>query len=385
MSQRKKSNFIEWIYIFSVCLALILHVFNTIKVSESIKLFHIPALFAAFLSLIIILKSKLNLLNRYLIWILILTIISSCISLYSGSLMRGLSFLIVVGSTLGIPYVDKKKLLLVANCLLPIALLGLFIASRAEDVYRFQGFYEDPNYLCTTLLVFLYIILNNIHHAHGLIRILFIAEILIIVSFVLLTISRTGLVCIVFLLTIAVLHTIKKHYFISFLSILVCLIFIQYKNPEIISTAVQAYSGRENEGPDNVNQAAHLRFEISKRGIQFVFQNPKYLLLGIGIGATAHHEEIPGFKASTTHGDHNTITSCFTEQGIVTFALFILVLFHLYRILYYNRNEENGYLSFGVFIAISIFSLSINQMLYLPYWFLLLLLYNSKGAIQENR
>lgn len=152
-----------------------------------------------------------------------------------------------------------------------------------------------------------------------------------------------------------------------------------YFKPDLVESAVSGYVLRESNS-DNLDNASSLRKEISIRGITFVLTHPLYTLQGIGVGTTAHHEHIEGFVARSAHGDHNTITSSMTEQGIVGFVVFLMLLWNILKNQWYRPKADiRRNISLVVFGSIFLFSLSINDMLYLPYWFLMF--YLSKTEI----
>lgn len=175
--------------------SLILHVFNDIEIGGGLKLFHAPAAVAFILSFII--GSGKDRIRSLAIFFIIWTLIGALTSPWDGSFMRAVTFTIILGSVMGVRNVEnQEKLLHWINITLPLPLIALTRYYFTDVWYRYQGFYEDPNYMCTTLIVFLYLILLEfVSVKNKYIKLGLIGEILIILFLVSTTISRTGLVC----------------------------------------------------------------------------------------------------------------------------------------------------------------------------------------------
>lgn len=359
--------------------SLILHVFNDIEIGGGLKLFHAPAAAAFILSFV--LGSKKDRIHTLAIFFIIWSLLGALTSPWDGSFMRAVTLVIIIGSVIGVRSIsDKDKLLSWINLALPLPLLALTRHYFTDVWYRYQGFYEDPNYMCTTLIVFLYLILLEfVVVKNKYIKLALISEILIILFLVSTTISRTGLVCTGMVLVLSFWNFFKKNKVQTFLIAIIAIGSVLYSKPELVDSAISGYVLREDNS-DNINSATSLRREISMRGITFVLTHPLYTLQGIGVGATAHHEKIEGFIAHSAHGDHNTITSSMTEQGVVGFVVFLMLLWNILKNQWYRpKGDIRRNISLVVFGSIFLFSLSINDMLYLPYWFLMI--YLSKREI----
>ena len=268
------------------------------------------------------------------------------------------------------------------NCLIPIALIRLllhYLQSDAGSFYRFQGFYEDPNYLCTTLLVmYFYIQLLWNLLANKWIKIGLIIEILLIFLLVSASISRTGIVCFLLMTVVFWWDVIKKNIKTSviFIPVFGIVIFVCFH--EYIQNALEGYSMRETHRNDSISSASDLRWQISLNGIRFLFSHPSYFFQGIGIGTYSTATNcIPGWQTSMSTRwfiDHNTITGWFSEQGMVGLVLLVRFLYLICKRIVSNMNFKIMHLNtyfvsvFGIFL---LFSISINQTNYLPWWFLI--------------
>jgi len=123
--------------------------------------------------------------------------------------------------------------------------------------------------------------------------------------------------------------------------------------------------------------------ELSLQGIKYVLQNPFRWFIGLGLGETGREEAIP-FRIDY-HRDHNTITSCITEQGIIAFLFYVMILLEIWKNICCRNDLRNleKMLRLTFFLVLGLFSLSIWQMTYLPYWWLLFLLDNRGTALKK--
>lgn len=367
-------------YIWLITISIILHVFNTVGVGE-LKLFHITCVLALVIQ--IICRYKISRIQVYAIILIIVTIISAYLSPYPNSIIKAITFGVVIGSCLYLSLGKYFKIIHVTNLLIPIPLFFLLYLSIRNTAYRFTGFYNDPNYLCTTLLVFLFLILQGIDYfKNKLIKFLLVTEVLILIYIATTTLSRTGLLCISFLTTIALWQFIKRYFWIALLLIVTTSLVFIYNTPTIIENSIEKIESRQNN-KDNLNSAANLRYEISLRGVSYTLSQPQYLLFGMGIGSIGHWTYF-NKSYSDLHIDHNTLTSCFSEQGLLGIVLYLSIIIHTIKInINIKTSRKFKIIRIGVLIAVLIFSLSINQMTYLPYWWIIFFL-NNKNFSNEN-
>ena len=182
-------------------MTLILHVFNTLG-GENIKAFHVPALLSCICSFYLV--NKKDKLYKHFFYFMIVTLISSFFSINSGSLMVGVTMCIVMMSCIGLSYIDKSRVISLLIPTIPAITTFLLVYAFKEVLYRYQGFYNDPNYLCTTLMSFLYIsIITFKKYDSKIIKYLQLYNIVIIEALVMLTLSRTGMLCSSLLLFVA--------------------------------------------------------------------------------------------------------------------------------------------------------------------------------------
>lgn len=371
-------------FIVLIALSFLFHVFNTLQVTETVKAFHVFAIAAVVVGFFITGKNSIT--CKFLIAFIGWTMFSSLLSPVSVSFRSSIKFLIVVLSAFFIVRVPIKSLVKAINIVNPIVLIGLLLRYYYErPYYRFQGFYEDPNYMCTTLLVALFFILLGFKDSKRLIIQLGLsAEVIVIVFLIIKSISRTGLLCLVIMLIAFLWDFIKNTGKKGLIGVLVCLGVVFYFKSNVIDDVFSGYIMRETENTDTIDSATDFRWEISMRGINYISYHPRFFLQGIGIGSYTNAYELSDWSAPTTHMDHNTFTSCFSEQGFVGLIFYLLFIYHLIKAFLSNPKLQGSSLRRICLItlfAFLLFSVSINQMSYLPFWLALMTLTN----ISETR
>lgn len=364
-----ENKIIQTIYIFSVVATFILHAFNSIEFG-GVKLFYIPAAISFILS--VVFSDKNQLLNRKTLMLVLWALFSSIVSPYDGATSRAFTFMVVTVSLFGMLSCDKKKILHIVNAAIPIVLFFLLAHRESDEFGRYQGFYNDPNYLCTTLITYIALIMmeifviNKKYFQLGLI-----VEILVILFLVTTTVSRTGLFCSLLLLLLTTWGLFLRYKFQTALVVFIGIGALLYYNPTIIGDTIESYMIRAERG-DELSGATDLRKEIALRGVEYVITHPQYLFQGLGNGGTANASCYDGFVVKTKEGDHNTLTSMFSEQGLIGFIIYIGILWYLFKYLYNSFKTSIVHrISFFTFIVLQIFSLSISQVLFYPFWFFL--------------
>lgn len=355
--------------------SLVFHIFNDTEIYSGIKLFHIPAIVAFFYTII---KFRGRDPVKRVVYVFVFsTFLGSAFSPNISALSSALTFAIVIISSLGISYVDKRKLVITANFIIPIALFFLVRFYYSNVFYRFSGYYNDPNYLCTTLIVFLYLILLGFRYAkYRIAQFLLIVETLFIVLLVGFTVSRTGAICVAILIVGAFWDFLKTHSKYAFAVIAILSFWVFYTQPTEISTIESSYERRADNN-DTFSGASSYRWKLSKNGLIYIVDHPQYILLGIGSGSTAHSSRIPDYPQSE-HGDHNSWTSCLTEHGLIGFFCFANLMLTIVEKLRRERKRKGRYdfVKIFAFGSAIIFSFSISMMLYLPFWWLIFFISN---------
>ena len=380
-----KIKHIESVYSVLITATLVLHVFNTLG-GETFKAFHIPAFLSCICSYY--LANKKDKLYKYIIRFLLVTLISASLSYSSGSLMSGITMCIVMMSCIGLSYIDKTKVLKLLLPIIPAVTTFLLLYAFKENAYRYQGFYNDPNYLCTTLMAFLYVsILTYKSRDSKIVKYIQVYNIVIIEVIVILTLSRTGLLCSMLLVLVAFFDILRQHFLKVLIGlIIVCSVSYKYVEPFLDARYALLYE-RLFENNDNLEGAGRHRGELSTMGLKYIVDHPVHILVGIGIGSSSNStNEIPDFARYGASGtrDHNTWTSCITEQGIIAFAIWIMMFVAMFKKIKYSDHSKMRMITMMTFAVLLLFSLSIWQMTYLPFWWLLFFI-NHRNQIQVNR
>lgn len=368
-----KLTFIEKAYSVCISLALILHVFNNFGFTEELKYFHVPAAAAFVLSFF--LPARYDSDRKRLVGFLVWSVLVSLVSMYARSFNAALPFAIVLGACIGVKYVRGNWILHICNALIPIDILYLlagYFLFAGRTYYRYAGFYNDSNYLCVTLIAMCFLIVTEFQTVKNkIIKLGLLFEIPLIVYLVTTTVSRTGLVCIGIILLMTFYSYFKRF---KWRTVLICVVGItalyQWKGTAIDST-INMYLLREETG-DAITASSENRFGISWRGVEYVLTHPAFLIQGLGIGAVNHPEAFPDYYTNERHIDHNTITSIFSEQGLVGFVLYVMLMWGIFKPLWQQKRTMYGRIRFFSFLALSLFSASINVLKFLPFWFAIL-------------
>ena len=375
----KQQSIVNKLYVICMAITLPLHVFN-MGGGEGLKPFHIPAAIACVLSFFILKKNKR--LYKYVILFLMSALISSILSYASSAYSIWLNTFIILTSCIGLAYVDYKQVLKYTFFLVPIDVIVLFYHSIVEPQYRYQGFYSDPNYLCTTLIVFIFLLLLVYSNAKKIItKVVIIGTLVLTYALIFLTLSRTGLICSLLILLLASVDAVKKHFFKFIIAAIVGILALQHYATTFLDNQWELMYERVFEANDNVEYAGSHRFQLSLQNIRFILDHPQYIPFGLGGGTTigVNASEVPGLAKyrKSPIGDHNTWTSTFSEQGLICFILFAIIIFKTFKSVKGKKSGTNRYLLIGVFLSIFLFSFSVSQKTYLPFWWVIFFLNNS--------
>jgi hypothetical protein len=363
------------LYSLFISFALFFHVFNTIGFGP-LKIFYIFVLFASISSFFV--QSYEDQLYKFIIVSLILfSFIGASTSPFSD-FESTISVTILLISCRKLPFINLQYIDMFSVYLLNIVCVLLLFEYRNYHGMRFHGYYNDPNYMCLTLLTFIYFNFRALLSRKYIFeKVIVFINLIMVALLVLLTQSRTGLICygcmIVVCLKNHVIHFVKNHLIFSVILIIPLFFLLQ----KIIFTQfydefdffVSRFDGRRY---DDIKSASNTRIELSHKCISFLIDNPLYIPFGIGTG----NAEL------VTHGhrDHNTITSCLSEQGLLSLVLFLLYLGIVFM-RNYKRNDIFRHLNLIVEVTFILFSLSIWCMTYLPFWIVLSSLYNTQKTI----
>lgn len=373
---------IQVLYVISLALSLTLHIFN-FGGDEGLKPFHIAAVLSCCLSFCVVPQK--TYLHFLLLAFLLCVMLSSVFSPVDGALKNGIIIVIVMYSCYGMAYVDIKKLLKYLVVLILFDSLVLMVYAIQNPTYRYCGFYNDPNYLCSTLTVMLFMSLVAFSYYKKLvIRVVLAATIVLILGIVMMTLSRTGVATCLLLLLCYSVWNLRENFRKTIVIIAVGLCLLQFFAGNFIEGQWGLLYDRLFTRGDNLESAEGKRQNISLQNLRFIADNPGYIFFGLGPSGTSPNSarQITGLNAyrADYQRDHNTWTSCLVEQGLLAFIVMIL-LFRLTALNVFRVNDlRQKYLMLGLMGALLLFSLSIWQMNYLPFWWAVFLLNNEQLA-----
>lgn len=361
------------IYAVFCLLTLFAHIYNSAMI-VGVKLFYIPAIITFILSVYLFHKK----INIKIVILSIITLLSAFISSNSQSVFAALSMIVVMIAFLGLKYIRIGLIIRIGSVLSTIVLCSLLYEYYSTKQYRFVGYYIDPNYLVISLIALLLInMLSNRASKDKLLSVLSKINIFSIVVLSLLTLSRTGVFCVLLIIVFFFFQEIKKHFFKFSILIFSISFFFYFNYYDNYSEVLENFSGRlsMSNSNDNLGSAMSLRSKLSFSGIEFIFDNLEYFLFGIGISNTANSINDIGFVNEYGLRDHNTFTSVFSEQGLLGLVFFIALLYD--ALMSIKRKSSLKLLSLVVFISLCIESASIWCMTYLPFWWIFMLVQNN--------
>lgn len=351
-------NLLYWILVFLYTLLLPLHIVNTIGIGESIKLFYFP----------VVALSIYNLYNfrRFLNGVVLKNILKiGCLSIIPAIIFQSpfgsvVTFFLTFLTLLGLPCIEKKHIYLFS----PIALLFANIISYRLSSWpglpwRYQGLYNDPNYLVVSLIVGVFLCLKAFETFNSiLIKIISIVSILFSFYIILLTQSRGGILAFILFLIIYIPQLYKKYKKITIITSLILVVFsgnLYIRFYDTVNNIVIRFSG---ERQSDVNGANSRIFEIEK-AIDGIKGMPFYLVFGAGISASGDDESL----YQNDHRIHNTPVAVVYENGLISLFLYLMIFWIQTKSLF-KRDK----LSCALLLALFLQSLTIWTITFMPFW-----------------
>lgn len=243
---------------------------------------------------------------------------------------------------------------------------------------RYQGFFNDPNYFNTSLLLFLFIIIfdfENTNYMSFLRKTIIFVSIISLLFLSIVTASRSGILGIFVFLFFYILHYFKKNKLILTLKtiLILMLIFVLIYSFNIINIKDQVnyvLSRFFSEAGSSDYGSAYMRIIEIKNGFKLIRKNPMTFFLGSGIGTTSLTEWYSNFSINAsfrTTRIHNTIIGILVEQGIIGLIIFIYFNFYL-LILIWKKNNLNKFLFLGFLFGQLVISLFVWTVTFTPFW-----------------
>ncbi len=275
--------------------------------------------------------------------------------------------------------VDISFLMNVLFYLTPLTVLIHYVFtspfSYAEG-YRYGGFQGDPNCFSMAMNILVYssgyILL---HSKHSIKRVIALINIASIAPLVFASASRSGVLCLLFLVGISVYSNIKKHLLGTVLILSLAVVFGgSYLG--VFGSQIENTVSRFFNSSDSDRQSFDYRFQEFEIAINLLGENPEYLLCGIGFSQSVNAHK--NFSQQYYHGGraHNTYMSVLMEQGIVGFVLFIWFLIDIGLSIWHCRSLDDGWMRVVLYGALLLFIFTIFSLPFLPFWFALYLAQN---------
>ncbi|NDV84915.1 O-antigen ligase [Bacteroides sp. 51] len=374
----------ENIYAVLCCLSLLFHLYNELEVLDGVKLFHILSFLCLFFSFS--LCGKLTKTGGFLYLFLFLSFLSSLFSPFSGSLSVFFTLTVLVIGFRGLVSIDGKRILRYMFFLTPLAVGSMYYLYFKEPMYRFQGYYNDPNYFTLTLNVYLITsLMSSLVFTKKKIRVFSLLNAVSILPLVMLTLSRTGLATTLLILLFYLIERyIQGKSIFFFIAPFIVLFFVfQDFFQETFSTQFDNLIARIDGNRDSGEGALDYRSQLNKEGLSVLKYNPEYAILGIGIGKSANAPSL-FVEYTAPHRIHNTYVSVLVEQGFWVFILFLYMLWRVFQCVKL-KNANLKYLRIGVLGAILLSSYSVWNMTYLPFWWLFFFICNPINRNEDTK
>ena len=241
-----------------------------------------------------------------------------------------------------------------------VAFTSREVMSELEErtVIRVFGFEEDQNQFCSYFIMPVLICIKRITQKRKFSPI-YIAMLLLIIYAILKTGSRGGLIGILLGAVVYILvgiKSLKAKIAICLAAVLFAVLVVTVVFPMLPESVRERYSVErvsEDKGSG--------RFEIWEYLLEYTFEKPERIIFGSGLWSSY---EILENAPKTFHNGvaHNTFIQVFSDQGLLGFLLFIIVMFAcLIRPL---RTEK---LYTCAFFALMAFSMSLTFYVFKPY------------------
>ncbi len=348
----------QYLLPFFYSLLLPLHIVNSLTIGPGVKLFYIPIAILSLYNVFHFGKFVSNSITKYLLLFGCLAFLP--LVFFHAPISGFVIYILTILSLIGLPYIDKKPIYL----LTPIFLLVVNVISyRLSDwfglPYRYQGLYNDPNYLVISMIVGIYLCIRAIEsYKNFLVRSLSIVSILVALYVVLLTQSRGGILALLLFILVYIPRLYKMNKKVTIILLLLLIFgsnytYIRFKDP--IDRIVERFFGdRESDVV-----AASSRFYEIQSAMRGIEEQPFYLIIGAGIGSSGGEDSAYDFERRI----HNILIAVLYENGI--FALVILLLVFAKQIFALYRTNK---LSCALVLAIFLQAQTIWPIIYLPFW-----------------
>ncbi|TDM19511.1 O-antigen ligase family protein [Macrococcoides caseolyticum] len=257
-----------------------------------------------------------------------------------------------------------------------VSLIGIIVNFTNEAIksylffgdYRFKGLLNDPNLFAVTQIIA--ISLLNFLDIKFYRKFLYF---LILLIGIVLSGSKTGLICLILFLLLSFVKFYKKinfHLLIRyiFISIIILVLFYFVKDivlPQSFLNSINRMSSLITDLTTSLNEGGSERGDAWGTALKII---SKSLLLGIGLGNyLIISEEVYNVKILA----HNTYLQCLAEWGILFTLIFFLIIILKLIIIFLNKKYTKDYYlgELIIYFLMGSFALSLNNSRL--FWFIL--------------
>ncbi len=349
-------------------LLLPLHIMNTMEVG-GVKLWYFPVLLLACIGLFYLKKLKSIYILRLLFAFLTLSFISAIIGGVEA-INNSINLSIIILALFPLWGMNKTFIYRLFPFLFIVAIYFSFVYANWENAnFRFQGMYNDPNYLCTSLVVGIYFCSQNFSKTPIVIKVVSLVAIVYAIYTIMFTQSRGGIIALLCICVFIILRYYKSNKIIVISSLIILMfsassIYLQYA--ENIDNIVSRFSGEK----ESDRSSADSRLKEINSAFSAIEDYPLTLVLGGGFGVTGKALDytsgrgyILPYKYNNTHRIHNTYVAVFFEQGVFAFFIFMIMLAKVGL-----SSWRTDKVKFGLLLSLSLQAMTIWVMPYLPFW-----------------
>ncbi|MGE8017830.1 O-antigen ligase family protein [Peribacillus frigoritolerans] len=371
---------------FLIGMLIFFYFFNTLQI-YNIKFFYliIPPIIVLFFSLRKVTLHRENKLLIVFVGLTSLSLISALMTNNDSLINTSIENMVVLAIIMLLCWVithviSIKSLPYLSNISIIGAFIIFFNLFQSLSVGRYEGFFNDPNYFSSAIILFLFFIVLNLHVKNKSVgkvkKILSIFSIVILNIAVLFTASRSGILSIVLFDLLYFLFLYKKSkskiLLISFTVLVLASFFLVSNNflNEQLSFVLDRFFAEKGSMD---SKSSLMRINEIQTGVNMLSENIISFFIGSGIGSTNSLEYFSQFAVNTnmrTTRIHNTFVAVIIEQGVFSFITFMIMLLTIFRNIYRFAGEYK-LIIFGLFFSQLIISTFIWTIYFIPFWFAL--------------
>lgn len=350
--------------IFNCILAVLLFLFNLNSINiKGIKVFY---LIIPFILIYFLLKKKINLYleNKLFFLFVFLSFISAFTGFINNesSLSKDVIFESLILLLIGIiclfvtNVITIRHIEIYSKISIILSLIFFIDYLKNFDGYRYQGFFNDPNYFNSSilLLIFFNIMCFEIINSNIKKNIIFFSN-LILIFVSISTASRSGIlglsIFMVFYILYILTHKGYLHLLKSLIMIIIVTIFIYNFDLMNIKSNFSYLVERILMKSSNDSGSAMMRFSEARNGLNLMKENPISLILGNGTGVTTNINWFSNYVVSLiSHVTrvHNTYMALLVENGILGLFTFLLTIFTPLILTIKNLKNDYKYIYIGL-------------------------------------